>query len=112
VNLESFRRFCLSFPLATEDIQWENDLLFRINGKIFAGVDLSSVPNSIMFKCAPERFADLLEIEGVEPAPYVGRFKWVKVHSLSTLPASEIQDLVRQSYELISRKAGPPKRSR
>ncbi|MCZ6856405.1 MAG: MmcQ/YjbR family DNA-binding protein [Gemmatimonadetes bacterium] len=40
MDLESLREYCLSFANATEDIQWGDDLLFRVGGKIFAVLDL------------------------------------------------------------------------
>ncbi|MFY9674866.1 MAG: hypothetical protein WAK13_10465, partial [Terriglobales bacterium] len=56
-------------------------------------------------KSSPEAFHDLLEIEGITPAPYVGRYKWVQIASSNLLPASELESLIRQSYELVASKA-------
>ena len=42
-------------------------------------VGLDSVPQRVCFKCTPEKFAGLVEHEGIIPAPYVGRCKWVMV---------------------------------
>ena len=39
-HIEWVREFCLSLPHTTEDIQWENDLLFRIVKKIYCVVCL------------------------------------------------------------------------
>ena len=36
MNTESVRAHCLSFPHATENVQWGNDLVFKIAGKMFA----------------------------------------------------------------------------
>ena len=41
MDIETLRRYCLSLPHATEGIQWGNDLLFRIAGKMFAVVALA-----------------------------------------------------------------------
>ena len=38
--LDWVRAFCLSLPHATEDVQWEHDLLFRIAGKMFCIANL------------------------------------------------------------------------
>jgi hypothetical protein len=77
VKVDALRKFCLSFPDATENLQWGDDLCFKIGGKIFAIVGLDSAPQKICFKCDPETFGDLTEREGIVPAPYVGRYKWV-----------------------------------
>jgi predicted DNA-binding protein (MmcQ/YjbR family) len=112
VNVDLVRRYCLSSPHATENLQWGEELCFKIGGKIFAIVGLGAVPQSICLKCSPEKFAELLEVEGIEPAPYVGRYKWVLLRRLDILPASELQALIRESYEMVAAKSkvAKPKR--
>jgi predicted DNA-binding protein (MmcQ/YjbR family) len=105
MTVESIRRFCLSFPHATENLQWGDDLCFKVGGKIFAMLNLSSVPPRLMFKCTPERFAELVEQEDIIPAPYVGRYKWVSCERLDALPWIEMKDLIEQSYEMVAAKA-------
>lgn len=107
MNLEKLRSICLKFPHATEDVQWENDLLFRVGGKIFAGVSLIP-PHHFSFKCAPEEFAELTQIEGIIPAPYVARYKWVQIQDDDALRLKEIERLLAQSYQLVYDKL-PPK---
>jgi predicted DNA-binding protein (MmcQ/YjbR family) len=100
MHLDSIRKYCLSLPHATEDIQWGNDLLFRISGKIFAGISLEP-PNSLLFKCTPEKFEELIELEGIIPAPYMARNKWVMLERLDALRDSEIKSLIKDSYGMI-----------
>lgn len=104
MTFESFRKLCLSLPDATEDVQWENDLLFRIRGKIFASYNLEP-PHGITLKATPERGAELLEVEGIERAAYVGRYGWITLRSFTILPDPELRDLVRESYDLVASKA-------
>ena len=105
MSVESIRRFCLSFSHATENLQWGDDLCFKVGGKIFALLSLSSVPPRLMFKCTPEEFAELVEQEDIVPAPYVGRYKWVSLERLDVLPWTEVKDLIEQSYQMVSAKA-------
>ena len=100
MDIDSIRNYCLSLPHATEDIQWGNDLLFRISGKIFAGMSLDP-PHSLSFKCTPEKFDELIEFEGIIPAPYTARNKWVMLERLEALNDSEIKRLIKNSYEMI-----------
>ena len=95
MSVEPIRRFCLSFPHATENLQWGDDLCFKVGGKIFALLSLSSVPQRLMFKCKPETFAELVEHEDIIPAPYLGRYKWVAFQRLDVLPWSEVEGLDR-----------------
>lgn len=106
MKADSIRKYCLSFPHATENLQWEDDLCFKINGKIFATLSLDSVPQRMCFKCTPERFAELCEREDIRPAPYVGRYKWVMLDRLDGLRDDELCKLIQQSYEMVAKKAG------
>ena len=100
MNLDAIRSYCLSLPHATEGIQWGNDLLFRISGKIFAVIGLDP-PNSLAFKCTPEKFDDLIERDGIIPAPYMARNKWVKLETLDALGDRELKTLINNSYQMI-----------
>jgi predicted DNA-binding protein (MmcQ/YjbR family) len=105
-DLEWIRKLCLSLPDVTEDMPWGDDLCFKVRGKIFTGMVLSDgrFPR-VTLKCAPETFHELLEIEGISPAPYVGRYKWVMLANSNVLTSSELEALIRQSYELVAAKA-------
>jgi predicted DNA-binding protein (MmcQ/YjbR family) len=107
MNLDSIRAFCLSLPHVTEDIQWGNDLLFRIGRRIFAGVGLEP-PHGLAFKCTPEKFDQLVEIDGIIPAPYMARNKWVSIMDFNALSDDETKRLMRNSYEMIL--SGLPKK--
>jgi predicted DNA-binding protein (MmcQ/YjbR family) len=106
MSVDSIRAYCLSFPQATENLQWGDDLCFKIGGKIFAIVSLDNP--RLCFKCTPETFAELIEREDIRPAPYVGRYKWVMLDRLDAVRSDELEDLIRQSYEMVAAKA--PKR--
>jgi predicted DNA-binding protein (MmcQ/YjbR family) len=110
MNLDEIRKYCLAFPEATENLQWGDDLCFKIHGKIFATVALTAVPQKLCFKCTPENFAELIEREDIHPAPYVGRYNWVILHRLDALRTDELEDLIRQSYEMAEAKAPNPAR--
>ena len=105
-DIDWIRKFCLSLPNVAEDMPWGDDLCFKIRGKIFVGAVLSDgrFPRMTL-KCSPERFHELLEIEGISPAPYVGRYKWIQLASSNLLPAIELESLIRQSYAMVAAKA-------
>jgi len=110
MNVESVRSYCLSFPQAKETLQWGETLCFKVAGKIFAMLSLSSVPPTLCFKCTPETFTELCEQEGISPAPYVGRYKWILLERLDVLRTEETEDLIQQSYEMVLMKANPKKK--
>jgi len=104
MDVDSLRKLCLSLFGAMENLQWEEQLCFKVRGKIFAMVGLGFVPQRLTFKCEPETFAELTEREGVVPAPYVGRYKWVQLERLDALPDIELESLVRESYDMVAAK--------
>ena len=105
-DLDWLRALCRSFHDVTEEMPWADDLCFKVRGKIFAGMALSDgrFPR-ITLKSTPEEFHDLLEIDGIGPAAYVGRYKWVTLANPNVLPALELEALIRKSYELVASKA-------
>jgi len=105
MNADSIRKYCLSFPHATENLQWGDELCFKVGGKIFVMLGLDSVPQRMCFKCTPEKFAELCELEDIRPAPYVGRYKWVMLDRLDALPDQGLEECIRQSYEMVESKA-------
>lgn len=108
-HIDWIRAFCLSLPHATEDIQWENNLLFRVAKKMFCIAGLEPAARvKLCFKCTPEKFAELVGIEGIIPAPYMARNHWVAIVNLSAMRQPEIKELLRNSYRMVFEKL--PKR--
>lgn len=107
---DAIRKFCLEFPQATENLQWDDELCFKIGGKIFVMLGLDN-PH-LCFKCTPEVFAELIEREDIRPAPYVGRYKWALLDRLDAVPWNELRELIQQSYEMVSAKAPKSKKKK
>jgi predicted DNA-binding protein (MmcQ/YjbR family) len=112
MSVDEIRKYCLAFADATENLQWGDDLCFKIRGKIFATLALTAVPQKMCFKCTPESFAELVERESIHPAPYVGRYKWVILDHLNALRSDELKDFIRQSYEMVAARAPKSKPTR
>jgi predicted DNA-binding protein (MmcQ/YjbR family) len=102
-HIDWLRMVCLALPHATEDIQWEHNLLFRIAGKMFCITNLDPAVSrtKMSFKCTPEKFAELVEIEGIIPAPYMARNHWVAIVEMNALRQAELRELIEQSYQMV-----------
>jgi predicted DNA-binding protein (MmcQ/YjbR family) len=111
MNIDAVRQFCLSFPGAKENLQWEDDLCFKVGGKIFAILAVDSVPPKLCFKCTPEKFAELVEHPEIIPAPYLGRYKWALLQRLDGLRTAKVEDLIGESYRMVAAKV-PKQRTR
>ncbi len=101
MNIEELRKFCLELPHATEDVKWGNDLTFCIGRKMFAVTGIESKSSAVSFKCTPEKFAELIEMDGIIPAHYVARYHWVTIEKPDALAAGEIRKLIADSYQMV-----------
>lgn len=105
MDVEQVRTYCLSFPHVTEVVLWGNDLVFKIGGKMFSVIGLDSASDHCLsFKCTPERFAELIEEDGIDPAPYVARYHWVALQRFNVLSEKELKGLLRNAYDLVFEK--------
>ena len=107
--IEVIRRMCRALPGSTEDVKWGADLVFSVGGKMFTVVCLDP-PHTVAFKCTPDAFAELVERDGIIPAPYLARAMWVQERAADVLERRELQVLLKASYELVV--AGLPKSKR
>lgn len=111
MNIETVRDYCLSLPCATEDFPFdETTLAFRVQGKIFAMLDLENTEWFVL-KCQPDYALELrdkhMEIQG---AWHMNKRHWNQVNLFGTLHDSLIQHLIRHSYHEVVNKL--PKRIR
>ena len=116
MDAESLRAFLLSLPDVAETMQWGDNLVYwvgdkSIGGKMFALASLSPDHGAVLsFAAGPERFAELVEREGIFPAPYLARAHWVAVERWNTLPAAELKNELRHAREVVY--ARLPRRTR
>lgn len=101
MDIDWIRELCLSLPGTTEEEVWENDLTFKVAGKMFAHSVLIPAPVWLSFKASEEAFAELVERQGIIPAPYLARAKWVALETKDALSGDELSRLLRESYDLV-----------
>lgn len=116
MNIEDFRTYYLSFKGAYEKMPFEkaasaydrNLLVFCVAEKWFCFVNVETF-DFCNIKCAPDWIVDLQErYEGVTPAYHMNKKHWISVHFDKDVPDRTIEDLVKQSYDLVA--ASLPKR--
>ncbi|MEO8594432.1 MAG: MmcQ/YjbR family DNA-binding protein [Candidatus Solibacter sp.] len=101
MDIAWIRKYCLSLPHTTETLQWGDNLVMKIGGKMYALVNTEPDEHWLAFKCSEEDFAELCEREGVVPAPYLARAHWVALEREDTIPRVELKRLVRKGYDLV-----------
>ena len=101
---EAFDKACLALPGATLSIQWGDDHVFKVGGKMFA-VRGNAVPKGgISFKASEVAFEVLTETGRAVPAPYLARSGWVRFEDLSELGADEVAGWLKSAHGLIAAK--------
>lgn len=111
MRLAALRACALALRHATVAKQWGECLVFKVAGKVFLIIALDAdLADAVVFKCTPEDFDVLTDIDGVTQAPYCAKRMWVRVGDLAVLPATELERRIRHSYELVV--AGLPKKTR
>ncbi|MDX6462409.1 MAG: hypothetical protein QOE55_6106 [Acidobacteriaceae bacterium] len=107
MDAERLRAYLLRLPHVVETMQWGANLVFwvgdkAIGGKMFAVLNLDDGQKAVLsFAAGPERYAELLEIEGVFPAPYLARAHWVALKHWGVFRSSELEDLLEHGRRLI-----------
>jgi predicted DNA-binding protein (MmcQ/YjbR family) len=101
MDLESIRRFCLRLPHVTEQVQWGGHLVFKVGGKMFLVTALEPSEYALSIKVSLEAFEQLQEIEGIVPAPYLARARWLGLRIFSLLGDEELRELIRNAHALV-----------
>lgn len=102
MNIEEIRKFCTALPQVTEDVKWGNDLCFLLAEKMFV-VTCIVPPFSVSFAVKPDEFDELIETDGIIPAPYMARNKWIQVQDENRFTKKEWEYFLKQAYEIKKR---------
>lgn len=113
MDAEKLRRFLLGLAHVEETMQWGDNLVYwvadkSIGGKMFAVMNLDGRGKVVLsFAAGPERFADLVEVEGIIPAPYLARAHWVGLERWDALRSAELEELLRAARALVFERLPP-----
>lgn len=103
MRLARLKAHALGHPGATATLQWDNDLVFKVAGKMFfvLGLDADTV-ESLSCKVTPADFQRLpRENDAWRPAPYLARASWLQLTDPAAVPEAEVRALITVSYELV-----------
>src|ERR1700742_2110244 len=107
MDAERIRAFLLQLPHVEETMQWGDNLVFwvgdkAIGGKMFALANLSGGAHGVLsFAAGPERYAELLEVEGAFPAPYFARIHWIAIRRYDVFSANDLKEHLRNAHSLV-----------
>ena len=101
MRLDRLKAFALAQRQTTVVNQW-GGLIYKVAGKVFLMIILDGgVIDGVIFKCTPQEFDELVEIDGIGQAPYCAKRLWVRVGDLAALPEKELQTRILRSYDLV-----------
>ncbi|WP_093185429.1 MmcQ/YjbR family DNA-binding protein [Pseudovibrio sp. Tun.PSC04-5.I4] len=107
---DEFDIYCKSLIGTTNVVQWGNASVWKVGGKIFAicsnwGDEVEgSTGIKISFKCSELSYQILTEQDGIIPAPYLARAKWVQIETSVAMEDQDIKNYVREAHSIIARK--------
>jgi predicted DNA-binding protein (MmcQ/YjbR family) len=113
MDAERIRTFLLTLPHAVDTMQWGANLVFwvgdkAIGGKMFALVNLDADGKALIsYSAGPERYSELLETEGIVPAPYMARIYWVAIERWNVFRMPEWEQELRAAHTLTFNKLPP-----
>ena len=113
MDAERIRAYLLTLPHAVETMQWGANLVFwagdkAIGGKMFALINLDGDGRAVISYAAwPERYSELLEIEGIVPAPYMARIYWVAVERWDVFRKIEWERELHAAHAITFNKLPP-----
>ncbi|MBS1530945.1 MAG: MmcQ/YjbR family DNA-binding protein [Bacteroidetes bacterium] len=102
MTIEDLQNICYQLPGVTQSIKLEVHLCFDVGGKTFLFTHPDAVPPSASFKVPAEQFEEIAAREGLEPQPYVARYKWVLARDISKLTKKDWEHYIKQSYRIIA----------
>jgi predicted DNA-binding protein (MmcQ/YjbR family) len=114
MDAERARAFLLTLAhvveTGSETRRWGDKLVFRVGaqtdgGKMFAQFDFAEDGRGVLsFAAGPDRFHELLERDGVAPAPYRARIHWVALEHWNVFRRGELEELLRRAHALTHAK--------
>ncbi len=110
---DEFDEYCGSLKATTNVIQWGNASVWKVGGKIFAIAPVwgEGEHGKISFKCSDLSYQILCELEGIIPAPYLARAKWVQVQEDGALSDEDIKSYIEEAHSIIAAKLTKKRRS-
>ena len=103
---EEFDTFCSSLTATTHVIQWAGASVWKVGGKIFA-----IAPNvtegefqTLSFKVSDFAFEILTQQQGIIPAPYLARAKWVQISEEDAMNDEDLKSYITEAHEIIAKK--------
>jgi len=101
MTVDEVKAYCAALPGASSELHASptNILAYALAEKRFAYFKTSEPQQwRFSFRVIPERFLELTDQPGIQPARYLGRFHWVTLRDVEQMPAVQLRELIDWSY--------------
>ena len=102
MDTTQLRNICSRFAGTSSRLHGDpsNVLVYSVGDKNFAYFKTSD-PEKWRFsiRVTADRFVELTDIPGIKPARYMGRYHWVTIVDVRSVPADYLAELVEWSYQ-------------
>jgi predicted DNA-binding protein (MmcQ/YjbR family) len=103
MGYDAVTKHLLSLPGAKLSIQWGDEHVFKVGGKMFAAMrPKKTKPHGIWFKADEMSFHVLTKVKGITPSPYLARAHWVSVDRLGRLSDKELRAYLTRAHALVA----------
>ncbi len=101
MEVSEVKKYCSSLVGVNTKVQGEpnNVLVYYVGAKKFAYFK-TSAPEKWRFslRVTPERFLELTDQHGIQPARYMHRFHWVTIVQVQSVHDDYLKELIQWSY--------------
>jgi predicted DNA-binding protein (MmcQ/YjbR family) len=101
MTADEVKAYCAALPGVSSELHDtpNNVLVYRLADKRFAYFKTSQ-PQQWRFsvRVMPERFLELTDQPGIQPARYLQRFHWVTLVNVEQMPGEQLRELIDWSY--------------
>ncbi len=103
MDLDTLREICMAKPGATEELQWEVHLLYKVGGKIFCIGSLHQ-EDGVSLKVPEDDFDELTSLPGIKQAGHMAKRMWIHIGEENKLTLKQWKERIDISYEMIRSK--------
>tara|TARA_R110000751_G_scaffold50401_3_gene111429 strand:- start:594 stop:953 length:360 start_codon:yes stop_codon:yes gene_type:complete len=101
MTVDEVKAYCAALPGVSSKLHDTptNVLVYQLTDKRFAYFKTSE-PQRWRFsvRVMPERFLELTDQPGIQPARYLQRFHWITLVNVQQMPGEQLRELIDWSY--------------
>ena len=99
---DEFDGACRALTAVTMDVQWGEDHVYKVGGRMFAV--LGPDGHGVSVKVSDIAYEALVESGAARPAPYLARARWVRFDDLAVVSRDDMTGWLVNAHALVAAK--------